>query len=52
MWFFLHTEHCDLIRLRDKPGAEATAIAFSCDGCHLAWGDATGTLHLISAPKP
>lgn len=38
--------------LFDVPGAETTAIAFSSDGCLLAWGDVEGTVHIINAPKP
>jgi WD40 repeat protein len=36
----------------DKPSSEVTAIAFSPDGCLLAWGDVEGTVHIINAPKP
>jgi WD40 repeat protein len=34
----------------DKPGGVLTAIAFSPDGCLLAWGDTEGTVHIINAP--
>ncbi len=36
----------------DRPGAQVTAIAFSSDGCLLAWGDVEGNVHVINAPKP
>lgn len=29
-----------------------SAIAYSPDGCLLAWGDVEGTVHIINAPKP
>ncbi len=35
-----------------KPTAQVTALAFSPDGCLLAWGDVEGTVHIINAPKP
>lgn len=42
----------DLKQLADKPGAQVTFVAFSPDGCLLAWGDVEGTVHIINAPKP
>jgi WD40 repeat protein len=42
----------DLKTVLDKPGSEVTTIAFSIDGCMLAWGDVEGTVHIINAPKP
>ncbi|MBI5301518.1 MAG: hypothetical protein HY868_05225 [Chloroflexi bacterium] len=36
----------------DKPGSQTTAIAFSPDGCLLAWGDTEGVVHIINSPKP
>jgi WD40 repeat protein len=42
----------DLKIALDKPGSQATAIAFSPDGCLLAWGDAEGTVHIVNSPKP
>ncbi len=35
-----------------KPTAQVTALAFSPDGCLLAWGDVEGTVHIINAPRP
>ncbi len=42
----------DLNEVLDQNGPEASAIAFSPDGCLLAWGDVEGTVHIINAPKP
>lgn len=42
----------DLKTVVDKPGSQTTAIAFSPDGCLLAWGDTDGTVHIVNAPKP
>ncbi len=42
----------DLKTVLDKPGSEVTTIAFSKDGCMLAWGDAEGIVHIINARKP
>jgi WD40 repeat protein len=42
----------ELKLLADTPGAQATSVAFSPDGCLLAWGDVEGTVHIINAPKP
>lgn len=41
-----------LNQLLDKPNSQVTAIAFSPDGCQLAWGDVEGTVHIITAPNP
>jgi WD40 repeat protein len=42
----------DLKLILDKPGPQASTMAFSPDGCLLAWGDEQGTVHIISTPKP
>ncbi len=34
----------------DKLGTQTTAIAFSPDGCLLAWGDTSGTVQIINSP--
>ncbi|MEW5717745.1 MAG: hypothetical protein AB1817_03890 [Chloroflexota bacterium] len=36
----------------ERSDSEVTAVAFSHDGCLLAWGDAEGTVHIINAPRP
>jgi len=41
-----------LEKVLDRPTSRVTAIAFSPDGCLLAWGDVEGTVHIINAPKP
>jgi len=52
--------HAEGLRVWSVPGlktvlnqssAQTTAIAFSPDGCLLAWGDVEGTVHIINAPK-
>ncbi len=40
----------DLSVVLDKPGSEVTSVAYSPDGCLLAWGDTAGTVHIIQSP--
>jgi WD40 repeat protein len=42
----------DLKTLIDQPSAAVTGIAFSPEGCLLAWGDVEGRVHIINAPTP
>ena len=42
----------DLKKVMDESGPQITTVAFSPDGCRLAWGDVEGTVHIINAPKP
>ncbi len=42
----------DLKVTLDKLSAQVSAIAFSPDGCLLAWGDTEGTVHIINTPMP
>ena len=41
----------DLSVALDKKDAAVTAIAFSPDGCLLAWADIDGVVHLTSSPS-
>jgi WD40 repeat protein len=42
----------NLKTLFDEKGPQVISVAFSPDGCLLAWGDAEGIVHIINAPKP
>lgn len=42
----------DLDLVLDKQGAGVAAVAFSSDGCKLAWGDVEGAVNIIDVPKP
>lgn len=42
----------ELSPVLQKIGSATTAIAFSTDGCLLAWGDTMGIVHIINSPAP